>query len=112
MCNNSIAQCRAKMTAKAERERCMRAYANALSHGMGKAVVVVIGDKDVTRFRYYRSRPHEEFMRVLNEVTNVVVIGEFHTSKKAHCCAERKPNGGHAWNEAGPKDIVRHLCYV
>ena len=112
MCNHSIAQRRAKMTAKIESERGMRAYAHALSHGMGKAVVVVIGDKDVTKFRYYRSRPHRELMRVLNEVTNVVVIGEYHTSKKAHCCAERKPNGGDAWNEAGPKDIVRHLCYV
>ena len=80
MYNQSIAQRRAKMTAKIERERGFRAYAHALSHGMGKAVVVVIGDKDVTKFRY-RSRPHREFMRVLNEVTNGG-IGEYHTQRK------------------------------
>ena len=100
------------MTARIERERGMRAFAQALSLGMGKEVVVVLGDKDVTKFRYYRQRPHMEFLRVLAEVTNLIVVGEYYTSKKAHCCVQRKPDGGHAWNDAGPGDIVRHLCYL
>ena len=112
LCNHTIAQRRAKMTARIERERAMRAFAHALSLGMGKKVVVVVGDKDVTTFKYYRPRPHREFLRVLAEVTNLIIIGEYFTSKKAHCCAQRKPDGGDAWNEAGPKDIVRHLCYL
>ena len=72
----------------------MRAFAQALSLGMGKEVVVVLGDKDVTKFRYYRQRPHMEFLRVLAEVTNLIVVGEYFTSKKAHCCVQRKPDGG------------------
>ena len=90
----------------------MRAFAQALSLGMGKDVVVVLGDKDVTKSRYYRQRPHMEFLRVLAEVTNLIMVGEYFTSKKAHCCVQRKPDGGHAWNDAGPGDIVRHLCYL
>ena len=107
--NHIRAQRRARMTARIERERAMRAYANALSFGMGKQVVVVLGDKDVTKFRYYRPRPHREFVRVLSEVTNLVIVGEYHTSKKAACCAQRKLDGGDAWNKAGRGKIVRHL---
>ena len=108
-CYHIRAQRRARMTARIERERAMRAYANALCFGMGKKVVVVLGDKDVTKHRYYRPRPHREFVRVLSDVTNVIIVGEYYTSKKAGCCAQRKLDGGDAWNKPGPGDIVRHL---
>ena len=88
----------------------MRRFAEAISFGFGKRGVVVIGNKDVTKFRYYRPRPHRAFLKVLSMITNVVVIGEYYTSKKCSFCASRKgDNGGDAWLESGPRGEVRFL---
>ena len=88
----------------------MRRFAEAVSFGFGKRGVVVIGNKDVTKFRYYRPRPHHAFLKVLSMVTNVVVIGEYYTSKKCSFCAASKGgDGGNAWLESGPRGEVRFL---
>ena len=80
----------------------MRELARALSMGLGKDVVVVLGDKDVTKSRFYRPRPHRLLLRELARQTNLVIVGEYFSSQKCAFCGRHKANGGDAWIGEGP----------
>ena len=95
-------QRRARQTARIEKERAMRALARALSMGLGKGTVVVLGDTDVTKSRFYRPRPHRLLLRELARQTNLVIVGEYFSSQKCAFCGRRKECGGDAWIGEGP----------
>ena len=95
-------QRRARQTARIEKERAMRALARALSMGLGKKTVVVLGDTNVTKSRFYRPRPHKLLLRELARQTNLVIVGEYFSSQKCAFCGRRKECGGDAWIGEGP----------
>ena len=95
-------QRRARQTARIEKERAMRALARALSMGLGKGTVVVLGDTDVTKSRFYRPRPHRLLLRELARQTNLVIVGEYFSSQKCAFCGRHKANSGDAWIGKGP----------
>ena len=95
-------QRRARQTARIESERAMRQFCHSLSMGLGKDAVVVLGDKDVTKSRFYRPRPHKRLLRELARHSNLVIVGEYYSSKKCAWCARQKTNSGDAWIGDGP----------
>ena len=95
-------QRRARQTARIEKERAMRAFGRALSMGLGKNTVVVLGDTNVTKSRFYRPRPHKLLLRELARQTNLVIVGEYYSSQKCAFCGRRKECGGDAWIGEGP----------
>ena len=96
------AQRRARQTARIENERAMRQFCRSLSMGLGKDAVVVLGDKDVTKSRFYRPRPHKRLLRELSHHSNLVIVGEYYSSQKCAFCGRQKANSGDAWIGEGP----------
>ena len=95
-------QRRARQTARIENERAMRQFCRSLSMGLGKDAVVVLGDKDVTKSRFYRPRPHRRLLRELSRHSNLVIVGEYYSSQKCAFCGRHKANSGDAWIGDGP----------
>ena len=91
-------------------EQAFQGLANALCMGLGKDAVVVLGDKNVTGGRWYRRLPHKKLMDVLARTTNVVVVGEYYSSKKCCWCSRLKESiRGNAWVGEGSRKKVSAL---
>ena len=98
------------------REQAFQGLANALCMGLGKDAVVVLGDKNVTGGRWYRPLPHKKLLNVLARTTNVVVVGEYYSSKKCCWCSRLKESiRGNAWVGEGSRKkvsaLVVHSCW-
>ena len=92
------------------RGQAFQGLANALCMGLGKDAVVVAGDRNVTGGRWYRRLPHKKLMDVLARTTNVVVVGEYYSSKKCCWCSRLKESiRGNAWVGEGSRKKVSAL---
>ena len=108
--STTTTQRRARQRAEMRREQAFQGLANALCMGLGKDAVVVVGDKNVTGGRWYRRLPHKKLMKVLARTTNVVVVGEYFSSKKCCWCSRLKDGiRGNAWVGEGSRKKVSAL---